>query len=334
MSAQEEVSSQETDTQSVLSGLSQPPFPPNSILDRAEFLDKVIGVKIKAHHLENFYHELHQQAYPEMGEFVGTYQFNRRGKEHEDEEPLPESLLAFLMDSRNPCVTMASTIQKVTSSASGKSVKLDVKLHDGKLVETMITRVSDKGKHVASVSISSQVGCSVGGAYSPSTDFVRDLSASEMIEQVIHAMRELQKEEPSHVIRKVAFTGGGEPLLNYDPVVAACRFIADSFKLGRGCITIATVGITPRIFDLTRDLPDVNLCLRLYAPNQELRSAILPVSSRFGLAGIFEALDHHMTTNKHQLAVENHEMLSRKRRVMIEYLMGKLILGISLCLSL
>jgi 23S rRNA (adenine2503-C2)-methyltransferase len=229
---------------------------------------------------------------------------------------------------------MASTIQDVTTSASGKSVKLDVKLHDGNVVETMITRVSDKGKHVASVSISSQVGCSVAGAYSSEADFFRDLSPSEMIEQVIHAWRELQKEDSGpYVIRKVAFTGGGEPLLNYDSVVAACTFLADSFKLGRGCITISTVGITPRIFDVTRDLPNVILCLRLYAPNQVLRSAILPVASRFGLAGIFEALDNHMTTSKHQMAVTNHEMLSRKRRVMIEYLMGKLKIGRTLIAS-
>lgn len=332
MSAEEESSTDEIEVPSVLSGHgSQPLTPPNSVLDRASFLSAIAELDIEGFHLDRFYRELHLQAYPEPNAFVKAYTQSsitpaRGGGEETD--ALPEPFLAFLRDANNQCVTMTSKVKEVTTSASGKSIKLDVELYDGNIVETIIARISDKGKHVASVSLSSQVGCSIECTYDNSVyNFVRDLSAGEIVEQVIHASRELEKDsnkETPHSIHKVVFMGCGEPLLNYDAIVASCSFFDYIFKLGRGCITVSTIGITPRIFDLTRDLPNVILCLRLYAPTQELRAAILPnAASQFGLGGIFEALDNHMASNKHQIAYENHEMLLRKRRVIIEYLMGK-----------
>ena len=293
------------------------------MLDRTNFLQSLedAGIHLQERQVDNFYEELHRQSYPNLQDFVKKCHISIVSIN--EENVIPSSMILFLADADKGYVTMTSTIQEVTKSASGKSIKCDIQLADGELVEIIISRASDKGKPYASVTVSSQVGCSVECAHCPSGSYVRNLTAAEIVEQVIHASRVLQEGAPA--IRKVAFMGSGEPLQNYDAVVDACRLLGCTFHLKRGRITISTIGITPRIYDLKRDLPGVILAVVLHAPTEELRNAILPC--RFGLVGLFEALDNYMSTSKHEMANENHKTLSRKRRVMIEYLMGKLELA-------
>jgi adenine C2-methylase RlmN of 23S rRNA A2503 and tRNA A37 len=94
-------------------------------------------------------------------------------------------------------------------------------------------------------------------------------------------------------------------------------------------VTVSTVGVTPRILDLTRDLPEVSLALSLHAPNQEMRSKIVPAAKAYKIEGLIDALDRHMmaylTKNYNGAEFTQSERIkeSTRRRAMIEYVMRK-----------
>jgi sorting nexin-8 len=125
--------------------------------------------------------------------------------------------------------------------------------------------------------------------------------------------------------------GMGEPLNNYDNVVEACRCLIDRkrWNMAHGRVTVSTVGVTPRIRDLTRDLPEVGLALSLHAPNQAMRSEIVPAAKAYKIEGLIEALDNHMMAylKKRQansrFTEEERIKESTRRRAMIEYVMCK-----------
>ena len=88
--------------------------------------------------------------------------------------------------------------------------------------------------------------------------------------------------------------GMGEPLDNYNAVITAIRGMTDvqRFSLGYGQISVSTVGVAPRIRQLADDAPHVNLALSLHAPNQKLRTEIVPSSKAWHINKIVEALDY------------------------------------------
>jgi 23S rRNA (adenine2503-C2)-methyltransferase len=156
------------------------------------------------------------------------------------------------------------------------------------------------------------------------------LTAGEIVEQAVHAQQVFSQDNVhvvgNHAVLKVTFSGSGEPLHNYNNVVQACHYLANqkSWNLCRGRITISTVGITPRIYDLTRDLPNVILSLGLHAPNQALRRTIVPVAEQYPLDKLMEALDNHMNDPQDRVQRTLLSPSGRKRRmVMVEYIMSK-----------
>ena len=155
-----------------------------------------------------------------------------------------------------------------------------------------------------------------------------------------------QKYRSHDLVRNVVFMGMGEPLNNYDNVIAACRALTDCrrWNLRHGRVTVSTVGITPKIRKLTKDLPEVALALSLHAPNQEARSAIVPAAKAYPIKELIYALDEHMMafsnkTNKNNSSKTNRKnkngkesgvggyseqernSASKRKRAMIEYVM-------------
>jgi len=92
-------------------------------------------------------------------------------------------------------------------------------------------------------------------------------------------------------IDNIVFMGMGEPFLNYDRVMEAIRRLRDSSGFGFGArhITVSTVGITPGILKFAGDAGEVNLAISLHAPNDELRSRLVPYNRRFPIADILAA---------------------------------------------
>jgi len=123
----------------------------------------------------------------------------------------------------------------------------------------------------------------------------------------------------------------GEPLDNYENVLAACRVMVDRrrWNLAYGHVTVSTVGIVPKMRQLTRDFPDINLALSLHAPNEVLRQKIVPTSKIYSIQDMIDALDQHMMTskNKDSNVEENQDKVNRnsRKKAMIEYVMCKLL---------
>lgn len=161
-----------------------------------------------------------------------------------------------------------------------------------------------------------------------------------------------RKNNRMDLVRNVVFMGMGEPLNNYDNVLAACRAMIDRrlWNLAHNRVTVSTVGVPSKMRDLTRDLPEVNLALSLHAPDQETRERIVPAARGTPIESLIEALDGHMMAlvrrgklsgnpqgSDHQVAVigddgaggevefdiDERKAASKKRRAMIEYVMRK-----------
>lgn len=332
-----------------------PPFP-NSILDQNAFLGALEDRKIflKPTQIDTFYQSLHRQHYPELPVFVDNYYKHEQGLSLEDSEISPlknkvsksknrnkkqlnKLLLDFLKDPNNGFATVTSTIDCAKQSSDQTTTKLAIKLYDGQMVESVLMRYNSIAGSRVSLCVSSQVGCAMGCTFcATATMGIRgNLTAGEILEQMVHAHRFLAnewketKEAKQHIVRNVVFMGMGEPLNNYDNVVSACKCLLDRkrWNLAHGKITVSTVGVTPRIYNLTRDLPEVSLALSLHAPNQEARSAIVPAAKAYKIEGLIDALDNHMMFyqqkryNGAEYTDADRIKESSKRRAMIEYVM-------------
>jgi len=156
-----------------------------------------------------------------------------------------------------------------------------------------------------SICISSQVGCAMGCVFCASgLDGVeRNLSAAEMVEQMLMLARLLPAEERlSHIV----VMGMGEPLANLDNVLAALAVATDPKGLGISPrrITISTVGLPPAIQRLAAENARFNLAVSLHAPNDTLRNELVPVNAKTGLESIIAAADEYFDASGRQLTFE------------------------------
>lgn len=265
---------------------------------------------------------------------------------------LPKAFLNFLADPNNDFVTVTSSIDSRPTSSDGTTTKLAVKLQDDHIVESVLMRhVSEEGSR-ATLCVSSQVGCAMGCTFcATGTMGIRgNLSSGEILEQLVHAGKilnedidfessetivsanGLKKKKSDHtlnLVRNIVFMGMGEPLNNYDNVIDACRAMIDRrrWNLAHCRVTVSTVGITPKMRQLTIDLPEVNLALSLHAPNQPMREEIVPTAKIYPIQDIINALHEHMTalskpephSRRNNITEEKHAR--KKKRAMIEYVM-------------
>ncbi len=183
-------------------------------------------------------------------------------------------------------------------STDKETTKFLWQLYDGKMVESVLIRAPGR----RTVCVSSQVGCPVRCAFCASGKggFVRDLSASEIVCQVLAIQQELQAVEDER-ITNVVYMGMGEPLRNYDAVVESIRFLSDPAYLGfsKRRITLSTVGIVENILRLANDGVGVNLAISLHASRQEIRQKIIPYARQYPLEEIMKAVDYfHEATGR------------------------------------
>lgn len=175
-------------------------------------------------------------------------------------------------------------------------------LSDGSLIESVLMQF-DYGK---SVCVTSQVGCNMGCAFCASglTWKQRDLTSGEMVAQVLYIQQELdaKEERVSHIV----VMGTGEPFDNYDNVM---NFLATvnhdrGLAIGARHITISTCGIVPRIDAFAQEHTQYNLAISLHAPNDELRSRLMPINRAYPLSELMAALDRYGAENNRRLTLE------------------------------
>jgi len=161
------------------------------------------------------------------------------------------------------------------------------------------------------VCVSSQVGCPLGCLFCATgkMGFKRNLENFEMVEQVLFFARYLKNLKAR--VTNVVFMGMGEPFLNYENVLSAIKILndKDGFNLGARKFSISTVGITEGIEKLAEESLEVNLAISLHAPDNELRSQLMPNGKKYNIEKILETVDDYIKKTN--------------RKVMIEYLMIK-----------
>jgi len=166
---------------------------------------------------------------------------------------------------------------------------------DGRPIEAVLMRYRDGRR---SVCLSSQSGCPLTCTFCATGQmkFGRNLSADEILDQALHFRR---GEEIDHVV----FMGMGEPTMNIDNVLAACERLPDLGVTHRRT-AISTVGWVPGIDRLAGCEMPIGLALSLHAPNDGLRSQIMPVNERYPIAAVLAACERYRAARRQKVFVE------------------------------
>ena len=179
------------------------------------------------------------------------------------------------------------------------STKLVLALQDGQRIEAVHMPRAVRSPRVT-LCLSSQVGCAMGCAFCATgkMGLLRNLQAWEIVEQVRAFREELPK---LHHIRSVVFQGMGEPLANFEQVVAAIAVLSEPHGLAieRRSITVCTSGLAPGILRLAREAPSVRLGVSLGSLDPQKRRELMPVSSRYPLAEVLAAAAEHARVTHH-----------------------------------
>lgn len=190
-------------------------------------------------------------------------------------------------------------------SKKGGVLKAGVSFSDGLAAEAVLMKHGNRN----TVCVSSQIGCSLGCGFCLTGEmgFQRNLEADEILEQAVFFARRLKKENKR--LNNAVFMGMGEPFLNYDEVMKAVRTLNQEMGIGARRISISTVGIVPGIRKLGGEPEQLNLAVSLHAPNNELRSSLMPVNRQYPIEKLLPAIREYIDKTH--------------RKVMIEYLMLK-----------
>ncbi|RME34224.1 MAG: 23S rRNA (adenine(2503)-C(2))-methyltransferase RlmN [Gammaproteobacteria bacterium] len=174
-----------------------------------------------------------------------------------------------------------------------------LELEGGDCIETVFIPEEGRG----TLCVSSQVGCPMDCSFCATAKqgFNRNLTTAEIIGQLFVAARELgQFRSRERIITNVVLMGMGEPLLNFDAVVAAMRLMLDDFAYGlsRRRVTLSTSGLVPAI-DRLREVLPVSLAVSLHAPEDDLRSELVPLNRTWPLAELMEACRRYAAAQPH-----------------------------------
>lgn len=194
---------------------------------------------------------------------------------------LSKSLRSFL----NENCYIATPDIVVEQIASDGTRKWALQTHCGNRIETVFIPEEGRG----TLCVSSQIGCALACTFCSTAQqgFNRNLSTAEIIGQVFVAQKRLGEEQK---ITNVVMMGMGEPLLNFDNVVAAMNLMMDDFTYGlsKRRVTISTSGVVPAMYRLTQ-VCDVSLAVSLHAVTDVLRDELVPINKKYPLKELMEA---------------------------------------------
>lgn len=190
-------------------------------------------------------------------------------------------------------------IERKLVSAIDGTVKYLFSLADGNCVESVVM----KYEHGNTICISSQVGCRMGCRFCASTigGRVRDLTPGELLGQVIAAAKDTGER-----ISNIVLMGIGEPLDNYDNVLKFLHLVNDphGVNIGYRHISLSTCGIVDKIHRLREENLPITLSVSLHAPDDETRSAIMPINNRFGVDELLDACRVYFAATGRRISFE------------------------------
>lgn len=195
-------------------------------------------------------------------------------------------------------------IAKKQVSRLDKTVKYLFALHDGDFVESVVM----KYKYGYTICVSSQVGCKMGCAFCASTlgGFKRCLLPGEILSQLYCAQRDIG-ERISHIV----LMGMGEPLDNFDNVMRFISLITDEkgLNISMRNISLSTCGVVPKIKELLDRRLQLTLSISLHAPNDELRSRIMPINRSYNIDELISVCRKYAAETSRRISFE-YAMLS------------------------
>ncbi|MFT7636555.1 MAG: 23S rRNA (adenine2503-C2)-methyltransferase [Candidatus Omnitrophota bacterium] len=185
-------------------------------------------------------------------------------------------------------------------SKEDDSIKLLIRLADKQLVETVLI---PRGKR-RTVCVSSQVGCKFGCIFCASgqAGFARDLTAGEIMLQIVQAKKLSDTKEITHIV----FMGMGEPFDNYEQVMESIKRInsPNGFGIGARRITVSTSGIVKQMQEFANKDVQAELSISLHGPNDEIRGQLMPINQKWPVKELIQACKDYTNQTKRIITFE------------------------------
>ena len=218
---------------------------------------------------------------------------------------LGKALIAKLEET---CEIVPFALERKQVSKDGTE-KFLFKLQDGNYIECVLMRYrGDMSKQRNTLCISSQVGCAMGCTFCATGQggFVRNMSAGEIVSQVYEVNHQLAEEGDTLPVGNIVLMGMGEPLLNLDNVLKAVALLNDpqGQQIGIRRMTLSTCGVVPQMKTLADKKLDMVLAVSLHAPNDTMRSSVMPVNNRYPLAELMEGCRYYQKQTKNRISFE------------------------------
>ena len=192
-----------------------------------------------------------------------------------------------------------------SSHAQDGTRKWLLRLDCGDVIEAVL--IPTEGR--TTLCLSSQAGCALNCTFcrTARSGFARNLTAHEIVSQLWLAQHRLQSDTP---VTHIVFMGMGEPLANLDAVADAANLFRDPHAYSMGCrqVTVSTAGLVPGI-DRLRQVADVSLAVSLHAPDDALRTQLMPINARYPIDDLLAACRRYVDGR------------SRKHKIIIEYVL-------------
>ncbi len=193
-------------------------------------------------------------------------------------------------------------------SSDGYTQKWLLDLPDHEKIEAVLMEYDTRNTACISV----QVGCAYACAFCATgrMGLIRNLSAGEIVSQIVHVERELRQSQPltegNHALTNIVFMGMGEPLANYNEMMKAVGILNDSEGLNIGArrMTLSTVGLVPAIKKLAQEPIQVNLAVSLHSPLDEIRSELVPVNRQYPVAELMDTVREYIATTGRRITFE------------------------------
>jgi len=218
------------------------------------------------------------------GKQLADWMYKKSVTDFNDMQNLPKNMREKLAAE---CVIDRAAQVDQLDSADGRTSKFLLNFSDGVGVETVLMRQP----YGNSICVSSQAGCNMGCAFCASTlhGMVRNLTAGEMLAQTYYINDMLSKS--GEKVDTIVIMGSGEPLINYDNVLKYIRLLHEDYCLGMSyrSVTLSTSGIVPNIYRLAEEEIPVNLSISLHAPENGLRSELMPINRKYPMVDVVKA---------------------------------------------
>lgn len=242
--------------------------------------------------LENYFESINDKRF--RAKQVYEWLYRKKVKSFDEMTNLKKDLINTLKE------TFSFDFIKLIKKLSDVDVhKYLFELQDGKKVEAVLMN-HDYGN---SLCISTQVGCNMSCAFCESGRLKkqRDLLPYEMIEQIL-----LVEEDLSIRISHVVLMGIGEPFDNYNNVMKFFDIVNEPLGIALGArhITVSTCGLIPKIEEFSKSTRQVNLAISLHAPNDELRSKLMPINKVYKLQDLITTLKKYIDMTGRRVTFE------------------------------